>query len=1241
MTDPFKELDKKTVIDFIKDDIYNNDNFKTGILDKIPDLSGNGTEDRSSQGFYYERLWDICIKFGVTNLTLPSVPSKTPILRTSHIFTENPNKDNVVFKTNCWDNGELKDYLHQPIRSGSSGGYSDITFLNKIVDDKGASEVLYFISVKYFEKEKEIGKYDIGKLCSLIKEHEKIGRIIKVYIFVKDKKKAIEKFNAQHSSSNILINYINPGGNYEHIYDATDLHEAYFKLKKLLAQYNYLKEPSNITDFETNYLKVLKSIFIPRFHQQLFIEKIQELITNNKKNILVGAIPRSGKSYIMAGTILDCIKKNKDPDKKFKFVIMTPAPNETLGEYKDIFNNYIEFAQIDVTTCKGGNSVTQICPNKEGHCVILISKQRLGWTRPNTKLKEDKLPTTDTVDISEIKERVKKLLGDKPDIDVMFLDEAHFGMSTTKTQKIVTLLDTHTKDTVKIYVTATYNKPIQAYKVEKECKLTWDINDINIMKKISFDTINDNPIKERFGPTSYSKTLEYFGWRRGDQSLSGKEENEIVITSLKKEYSIFPKPYLITSIWDKEFLNVENLKIGDTEFGWDMNKLFAETGGSFDNTEQITEMMRYYFGYPNKKEDYDKQSFYRTRGIIPRIRNICANKCRTLQPKHKTTQLWFLPVGVGSIKNKVNALISLLTDPNEFKDIKKNYHFFVAVDIENKKGRTEKGVTYMDNPHSIKTEIEDVENKIKDGTLLTAEGSLSVADNLIILAGQRLQLGISLRNVDIVTLWNSTTSSDAIFQMLFRSMTEVDTPECEEGADEFCNQKKFGFMVDMNPQRSLINVELFSENITKQATDNDTKIYRQIADLINIDEDVLYDKYGDGEKDRFVNDLFNKLYESWNKNVENIRQRIRQFSFDEDTLGELKEKFKQIYISKKDKQEPVDQPADAFQEGKKKEKITSAEKSKDKGKKIKPEIDPKVQASELIIELISLLNIFSLYAEPDSKCILTDDKPINKDLTVIDDIQTLKVLIYKDAKEKSMFLKILNGRLTGDSTEPYSETVIDAVLKAITNTGDNRIMNKIIMTQKKQYYTIHEPDKLLEFINDNLKPKVEEKKQKGEVFTPIYLVREMLEKLDNAYIKNNDKSIFSEPTFKWFDPAVGIGNFPIIVYLKLMEGLKQTIIDDDERRKHILENMLYMSELTPKNVFICRKIFCGETYKLNLYKGNTILDKLPDDFVDFDVIMGNPPYNKGGVGKGGGVFWREFVDKSIPLLNENGSLLLL
>lgn len=173
------------------------------------------------------------------------------------------------------------------------------------------------------------------------------------------------------------------------------------------------------------------------------------------------------------------------------------------------------------------------------------------------------------------------------------------------------------------------------------------------------------------------------------------------------------------------------------------------------------------------------------------------------------------------------------------------------------------------------------------------------------------------------------------------------------------------------------------------------------------------------------------------------------------------------------------------------------------------------------------------------------------------------------------------------------------------------------MAQEKQYYTINEPDKLLEFINGELKPKEKEKKENGEVFTPLSLVNEMLDKLDEAYIKEQGKSIFTEDEFKWLDPAVGIGNFSIIVYQRLIKGLVQ-IKNEEERRRHILEKMIYSAELTPKNVFIYKKIFCGDKYKLNIYEGDTLkMDvkkefKLPADFVGFDVVMGNPPYNANG-----------------------------
>jgi hypothetical protein len=379
-------------IRYVQNDAKKNDKVED-ILDKIKYvIEGEYIDDRSSQGFYYERLWDLCIKFGATNLTLPSTKGE---LQTSHIINENPNKKGIQFKKNCWDGNILNinpgGYLSQGVKSGSSGGYSDITFLNKIHDNGVESEDLYFISVKYFKEEKEIGDYDIGKLCSLIRKHEKPNRTIKLYIFVKDKNKAIEKFKKQRASSNILIQYINPGGNYEHIYDINDLQESFFKLKKILEQYDYLETQENIKDFQSNYLKVLKEVFIPRFHQKLFILKIHKLIETKEKNILIGAIPRSGKSYIMAGTILEYIKKQEVlyPGKKVKFLIMTPAPNETFPEYESIFNKYIEFTDIDVVTYKDNVSSNKICKQKDKHCVIIISKQKLGWSHGSEVVKED------------------------------------------------------------------------------------------------------------------------------------------------------------------------------------------------------------------------------------------------------------------------------------------------------------------------------------------------------------------------------------------------------------------------------------------------------------------------------------------------------------------------------------------------------------------------------------------------------------------------------------------------------------------------------------------------------------------------------------------------------------------------------------------------------------------------------------------------------------------------------------
>lgn len=107
--------------------------------------------------------------------------------------------------------------------------------------------------------------------------------------------------------------------------------------------------------------------------------------------------------------------------------------------------------------------------------------------------------------------------------------------------------------------------------------------------------------------------------------------------------------------------------------------------------------------------------------------------------------------------------------------------------------------------------------------------------------------------------------------------------------------------------------------------------------------------------------------------------------------------------------------------------------------------------------------------------------------------------------------------------------------------------------------------------------------------------------------------------------------------MKLMEGLKTAIPSEAKRRRHILEKMLYMVELNGNNVRLMRKIFSGNEYNLNIIKGDflkpethkKLLARLGTKELKFDLVMGNPPYNKKFSNAGASPLYHEFVEKCI------------
>ena len=1214
--DFIKELEKyKTAKEAIKN-IFNEDNDAIQIY-----KTANKTLNlKSKQGFIYELLWDICIKLNITELTDVYEPHNN-----IHHLVGNVNNNTSTFET---INDFFNDYLKQKYISGNSGGYSDITFTLK---NKDLDTILYLSSAKYFAKTQLITKYDIQNLCTIIKEREKDNyNEIKTLLFVNDKKDFIKKCKDANQSSNVLIRYISPNGNYENVYDLNDLEKHYTKLRKILKDFNFLKDTIYIDKFNEKYLKKIKKKFILRFHQDLFIEKIKELIDNNEKKILVGAIPRSGKTFIMAGTILaDVIIENKKPNKKYNnYVIITPAPNETLDQYFKAFDDYYDFMNNDIVPIKIKEtpSKDEFKGQQNKHNVFLISKQRLGFKDKKDNINKDKDDNANNINyndktILKIKENIKKYFGEKK-FNIIFFDEAHFGMTTTIAQDIFKELDKEDK-AFKIYVTATYSKPKQIYDIDDKNIIKWDLNDIKMIKNIKSEKTFLEAVKNlenKFGTGILNKVLKN-------------------TTNIVDQYTNFPEPYLITSVWDTDFINdeLEKLKT-NTTFGFDMGKLFMtlKDNDSFENKQQLIQFLEYYFGYftgDNKTNYYEKKNEYKKRGIIPIIEEVCTNYCRTLQPQHKTTQLWFLPPY--NISKIVRALLLLLKD--KFNYIFESYMFYIAVDY--KIAKTADNIQYMSEPKNIKSEIEELEKK------LYTNDKYKKYNGLIILAGNRLQLGISLKNVDIVSLFTNITASDAIYQMLFRSMTEIDDDiECD--GINYCGRKRYGFMVDLNPQRTLYTIEYLTDMYLayNNKKSKDSK-YELIADLINIDKHKFIDKYNREDKkgyQKYVEEFFHKLYNAWDVKTNKIMEILLKNNIFTNDIFKPDFNITKLFTSI-EKQTGVNKIA-----------IHKPENEIDKGKNMsinavitKPEKGKKIPTSEelwayLFSEVISILSLITSYTKEDgSECVFND----NNTSDFIYNLQYIIKIIKDD--EKEMFLYTLRQRIIMKdiiTDDELFNMVYNSIFKLKDDNqqlgGTLSDINKQIHLRKNKLYNITELDKLLEFINDNLKPKIIETKERGEVFTPMFLVNEMLDTLNKL-----PEDVWHNPNLKWLDPAAGMGNYPVAIYMRLMKGLENVIKDEEARRKHILTEMLYMVELDKKNVFMMKKIFCGGKYKLNIINGSFIDFKIFKEVkidVKFDIILGNLPFQYKEPNKQAQPIWHLFIERSYTyLLKDNGYLLFL
>jgi hypothetical protein len=1055
----------------------------------------------SNQGFVFERLFDIFIKLGFCDIF-----PKSQFIN----LIGNPQKGSLKVLDN------INNYLNNNfVISGSSGGESDISLKN--IDGS-----YIFISSKYNEDNvKSAKKYGIQEIIAMASgKYKDIYKKYKTFLLVDDKVKLNDKLKKAHGSK-YITDYI------DGILDKNDLNKYFLQFKQFMLKFNDI----NSIDYNKLFLSN-KDILNLRFHQELITQKTSTLIQESNKSFLWGCKCRSGKTFMVGGIII----KQLNIKKKLNVLIITPAPSETIPQFTDdLFNKFSDFHEFKIHNVDNGSYLNNIILHDNN--IFIISKQLLqNYINHNTNL---------------ILKNIK--------FDIIVFDENHFAGTTQLSKDILSSYSY--KNTVKIYLTATYYKPLREWNILPECQMYWDIEDEQLCKNISNDPSNFDKLKEKHGSNYIDDTIKFY------------KNKGYSIDDIFSNYNKMPELHIISNMFDSQRYEIikDKLNKSDSKLGFCFNTLFSINNSKtqFNFPIEIQTILRYISG-SNKEEDGDKT-------IFTRINNICSLK----NTRNPFTQIWFLP------PDNINYISTFLLKLIKNDSVLKQYDVLCI----NRKNN--------DLPKDIKNEIslkqEEAKSKGKRG--------------LILLAGNMLSLGITLNLCDLVVLMNDTLSSDKVLQQMYRCMTED-------------NDKKIGFVVDLNINRILntcINYSIYKND--KSLKD---KLHYIISNnLINIDVDIMHNKKID------TNYLVNKLMDIWKEDpINHFKILLKKLDnelieFDNDTQKLINEKFIKLIKNEKNLDASIllnddNQPLPSGIDKKINDDYSNNIDKKSNGDDDnKDNDDNEDDDNTTVVEKVSFTKDVLPYILPLT-CILTIKNTNTDFIEMLNDIKNEPSLL--DTFNEQCYVWWNRNDLI-DIIKNISNKFIDKS----SNTYSVSIQFKLSLQS-----LLDNPIELLKLISDCLKPKIIEKKDFGEVFTPMdFINNNMLKDIETFWMTKYNKNIWSNHKLTWFDPTAGMGNYPIAIYYKLFEGLKNKIPDEKLRSKHIIEKQLFMGELNKKNCFIIQQIFnINNLYKLNLYHGDTLDINIYKVFGinKFDIIIGNPPYNEKLTKAGAKPLYNKFIE---------------
>ena len=1219
--------------------------------------------------------------------------------------------------------------LGSDINVGSTAGLVDILFKTSIVntgendesDKKWGCEIpdnskkehkvsdeedtYIMIQNKYYDIEKSnLSNYDVTRMYTLADLNKKYTNQIngktEIVLMVNNKDALSQKLKAAKQQYPGLI---------KATYGITDKLDTWFQ-----AMLYELKNSDSIETFLHNkgHIPKLKPSLKLRFHQLLITRSTMEYFNEGYKKFIWGAVPRSGKSFMIGGLIsLRNIKHQLDHN----IVLILGAKTETQGQFvDDLFEKYDEFKEYNIVI-PGINEI-----EKEKNIYLFSQeylKDKINLSVVNKKINQDETIFNDLFKFKKLKSCNKK-------IDLYF-DEIHKGGSTDRSESILYAFknickgikhDRYSIIDLFVMVTATFAKPSIKYEENfidgkpNSIIIQWSYEDQQHMKDVTNDTKMHMMINSKHGYELkiIKELFEEYKDRYGYSYLS----------ELSKEYKIHPELVLISPFLLPSY-NSDNNVLTNT-----------------DNVKHVFQNLKCDACVSGKGIEYYKnpQNIFVQEGPVNDLLNYISNSVYNyfqselkypISSSH--SELWFLPdkdlYGDNDCKDICNVVD---TDVNYDTDIKKtktgieslkslpnieplsrglaikitqntNFDRYNVLIVHNTKltymTKRIKGSDLFGGSDRIKlfemsAKSDGLSTQIKKFEKATYEKQKS----LIILTGAKLRLGISLPCVDIAFNFDNISSVDNNYQTMFRVLTDRSHPTL----------KKYGYYLDFNKNRAITflyeynknygaarksssikeNVEalqslLFSFNynglnLIKIKTSDTLGLYNQLIDKLQTNDGVG------------LNEQSYVKYWTTKKNIEGLIKTSLALTGNMSMLNKLSKLLnaKGSILNKP----PVRVVLQPGQSQPPMGKYGANDEDPPQEPLPPPPVDNVVDedvdeddddysdtinkiASELPT-IVLLLSLFSDETTPECNnlldCLILSKKHIQyfTGLCNCSNVNSANILdCYLNSPGNSTYDKERHTYYYRYSQQHLAE-ILEIIIQILTNHENELLRSNLDFIFNNIKELMSHGDNLIykmslndieEKIKQYLNVRTEEKNKFGEVFTPLNLINDMLDKIPARVWKN--------PELTWLDPANGIGNFPMVVYKRLMESLPASYnnngvkySDDKGKSKHIINKMLFMVEINSKNVKISKKIF-GQS--ANICCADFLEDenkwKKQFNLETFDIIIGNPPFqdevktndddptNKKKKPRQGGKnkLYERITIKCLEILNNNGLLLFV